>query len=63
MGKKKLTDEQFRAAFATAADPLIKFLNEHPDRLDPHYTVVVTQLNAVLMSSEMAHYTTEHIKD
>ncbi len=63
MDKKKLTDEQFRAAFAAAADPLIKFLNEHPDRLDPHHTVIVTPISAELLSGEMAHRTTEHIKD
>jgi len=63
MGNEKMTDAEFRAAFASAADPLIKFLNEHPDRLNPHYTVIVTPISAELLSGEMSHRTNQHIKD
>lgn len=58
-----MTNDQFREAFKAAAEPLIKFLNEHPDRLHPHHTVIVTPNSAELMEGSMAHKTNEFLKD
>lgn len=54
---------EFHAAFAKAAEPLIQFLNNHPDRLHPHHTVIVTQTSAELLEGAVSHKTTKYVKD
>lgn len=53
-------DEDQRKAFAVAAEPLIKWLNENTN---PHATVLVTNTTAELLSSEVFIINKDHLKD
>lgn len=55
--------EAFRAAFVKAAEPLIRFLNDHPEHLHPHHTVIVTNTSAELMEGSIGHKTMEFVRD
>lgn len=57
-----MNEEAFQAAFSAAAEPLIQFLNSHPDRLNPHHMVIVTPTSAELVSGERTYRTDVYIK-
>ena len=56
-------DPEFRIMFERAAEPLMRFLNDHPDNLHPHFSVIVTGSSAELLEGSICHRTNAFLRD
>lgn len=58
-----MNEQLLRESFKVAAEPLIRWLNNHPEHLHPHHTVIVTPTSAELLEGSMSHRTVEFLRD
>lgn len=60
MSDKEIDHEARQKSFAEAAEPMMKWINEHGH---PHATVIIDCTHAEFLSGEIVHATDKFVKD